>query len=107
FFQAEDGIRDFHVTGVQTCALPIYGCVDAGAVLEHGDGLAGALRHEATPSDSARWCFGWEAPAALRLSPSRQRSGDVVQGTARQIGRASWRERMQTPHGAETGQDRR
>src|SRR5690606_39281367 len=23
FFQAEDGIRDFHVTGVQTCALPI------------------------------------------------------------------------------------
>src|SRR6266511_4494406 len=25
FFQAEDGIRDFHVTGVQTCALPIWG----------------------------------------------------------------------------------
>src|SRR5690625_226564 len=24
FFQAEDGIRDGHVTGVQTCALPIY-----------------------------------------------------------------------------------
>src|SRR5690606_39977540 len=24
FFQAEDGIREFHVTGVQTCALPIY-----------------------------------------------------------------------------------
>src|SRR5690606_40030066 len=23
FFQAEDGIRDFHVTGVKTCALPI------------------------------------------------------------------------------------
>src|SRR5690606_39760673 len=23
FFKAEDGIRDFHVTGVQTCALPI------------------------------------------------------------------------------------
>src|SRR5690606_40332529 len=23
FFQAEDGIRHFHVTGVQTCALPI------------------------------------------------------------------------------------
>src|SRR5690606_39644507 len=27
FFQAEDGIRDFHVTGVQTCALPILLCV--------------------------------------------------------------------------------
>ena len=24
FFQAEDGIRDYDVTGVQTCALPIY-----------------------------------------------------------------------------------
>ena len=23
FFQAEDGIRDYDVTGVQTCALPI------------------------------------------------------------------------------------
>src|SRR5688572_31846387 len=26
FFQAEDGIRDLTVTGVQTCALPIYSC---------------------------------------------------------------------------------
>src|SRR5256885_6970051 len=26
FFQAEDGIRDYKVTGVQTCALPI--CAD-------------------------------------------------------------------------------
>src|SRR5690606_40028750 len=24
FFQEEDGILDFHVTGVQTCALPIW-----------------------------------------------------------------------------------
>src|SRR3981189_3895616 len=28
FFQAEDGIRDYKVTGVQTCALPIF---DVGA----------------------------------------------------------------------------
>src|SRR5205807_2826193 len=28
FFQAEDGIRDYKVTGVQTCALPIYLIVD-------------------------------------------------------------------------------
>src|SRR5690606_31086718 len=34
FFQAEDGIRDFHVTGVQTCALPIYR-QGAGHVLDH------------------------------------------------------------------------
>src|SRR5438874_10240655 len=31
FFQAEDGIRDLYVTGVQTCALPIW---FAGAVLD-------------------------------------------------------------------------
>src|SRR3712207_8164840 len=32
FFQAEDGIRDIGVTGVQTCALPILasGVADAG-----------------------------------------------------------------------------
>src|SRR5699024_808076 len=29
FFQAEDGIRDRNVTGVQTCALPIFGLVTA------------------------------------------------------------------------------
>src|SRR3712207_8385447 len=27
FFQAEDGIRDIGVTGVQTCALPISPCI--------------------------------------------------------------------------------
>src|SRR5207253_4902015 len=31
FFQAEDGIRDGHVTGVQTCALPIWADVAADA----------------------------------------------------------------------------
>src|SRR2546427_12313384 len=30
FFQAEDGIRDLTVTGVQTCALPISGCTASG-----------------------------------------------------------------------------
>src|SRR6266496_5120568 len=28
FFQAEDGIRDLYVTGVQTCALPIFAALD-------------------------------------------------------------------------------
>src|SRR5207248_8588264 len=31
FFQAEDGIRDRTVTGVQTCALPIYAVGRGGA----------------------------------------------------------------------------
>src|SRR5436305_10514261 len=30
FFQAEDGIRDADVTGVQTCALPIFGSARPG-----------------------------------------------------------------------------
>src|SRR5690348_17848385 len=40
FFQAEDGIRDGRVTGVQTCALPIY--------LRHFSpvGLAGGFQME-------------------------------------------------------------
>src|SRR5690625_7316839 len=38
FFQAEDGIRDGHVTGVQTCALPISrsGTAAAAAVPDRG-----------------------------------------------------------------------
>src|SRR5690606_39898903 len=32
YCQAEDGIRDFHVTGVQTCALPI--CVVDGLMID-------------------------------------------------------------------------
>src|SRR6266496_6332882 len=31
FFQAEDGIRDLYVTGVQTCALPIFQLLGIGA----------------------------------------------------------------------------
>src|SRR6266404_3449153 len=47
FFQAEDGIRDKLVTGVQTCALPILGAVPrvrASSTLRGGAGLAGLLR---------------------------------------------------------------
>src|SRR5258707_9391164 len=36
FFQAEDGIRDIGVTGVQTCALPIFGVRFPHANGEHG-----------------------------------------------------------------------
>src|SRR5207249_5082540 len=46
FFQAEDGIRDRNVTGVQTCALPISlshvraFCACAGAAARNGDASA-------------------------------------------------------------------
>src|SRR2546430_17703748 len=43
FFQAEDGIRDWTVTGVQTCALPIYGVR-----------LTGGLFHRHGPRDLER-----------------------------------------------------
>src|SRR5690625_6682404 len=53
FCQAEDGIRDGHVTGVQTCALPISTWQQA----THGEppnctcaGIAEPLRDPATPS---------------------------------------------------------
>src|SRR5256885_10812174 len=36
FFQAEDGIRDYKVTGVQTCALPILASVAPGLPLSLG-----------------------------------------------------------------------
>src|SRR5690606_40004171 len=51
FFRAEDGIRDFHVTGVQTCALPIYEV----QVLQsrdnptYADGMAGAIYGQNPP----------------------------------------------------------
>src|SRR5256885_11977765 len=40
FFQAEDGIRDYKVTGVQTCALPICGMRGIG----NGSSRPGRLR---------------------------------------------------------------
>src|SRR5438093_4068259 len=46
FFQAEDGIRDWSVTGVQTCALPIFPYAAEVVVIDDGsrDGTAEALR---------------------------------------------------------------
>src|SRR5438309_443654 len=47
FFQAEDGIRDGTVTGVQTCALPIWPRDAGGRVRPHAGlrGAAGRPRH--------------------------------------------------------------
>src|SRR6266576_6912637 len=43
FFQAEDGIRDLYVTGVQTCALPIW---VPGCPLQPGERVLRAARFE-------------------------------------------------------------
>src|SRR5205807_3328950 len=53
FFQAEDGIRDYKVTGVQTCALPIL--VSAVTLVV---GYA-ACRHFFSKSFSFLWALGW------------------------------------------------
>src|SRR3712207_7839213 len=50
FFQAEDGIRDIGVTGVQTCALPIFGYMMmglgiAGLSLNFVDGYTAGFFH--------------------------------------------------------------
>src|SRR5690606_39878611 len=39
-----DGIRDFHVTGVQTCALPIYALPPQSSVQTHPRGRAPTRR---------------------------------------------------------------
>src|SRR5690625_5540073 len=54
FFQAEDGIRDGHVTGVQTCALPISEGTERGVDRQEADCRAYA---------AAR---GWEVVAVFR-----------------------------------------
>src|SRR5256885_7091678 len=46
FFQAEDGIRDYKVTGVQTCALPI-------SVLAAGAAEGGGPQRSARPPRGA------------------------------------------------------
>src|SRR3989440_9603618 len=50
FFQAEDGIRDLIVTGVQTCALPIC---PGSSRCAHGARPCGASRSDRTPH--RRW----------------------------------------------------
>src|SRR5256885_11706341 len=51
FFQAEDGIRDYKVTGVQTCALPIWkvSFTKSPGQFSFGDGS-----HYLTPADFAK-----------------------------------------------------
>src|SRR5256886_5700852 len=60
FFQAEDGIRDLTVTGVQTCALPIFQSLRRGALLDLTEqapsaiGGQAALAHEGEGLDQVK-----------------------------------------------------
>src|SRR3712207_9421841 len=93
FFQAEDGIRDIGVTGVQTCALPIY----------REDG-----RRRARQGQPA--LLGLDQPAGQGQADAvpvpavglagEQHALRVLDAGALEIGRASWRERVSVSVGA-------
>src|SRR3712207_7014111 len=73
FFQAEDGIRDIGVTGVQTCALPISGSVARG---RRGISRFLARMADAMPGQSKGRCLA--LPVSLEDPPDPV--GLVVQG---------------------------
>src|SRR2546429_9706784 len=76
FFQAEDGIRDVAVTGVQTCALPIY----ASRVSDRRRGLR--------PRRQIR-------PAAVQRRGGRGLHAPGIEKRRAEIGRASCRGRVE------------
>src|SRR5437016_9018279 len=87
FFQAEDGIRDWSVTGVQTCALPIL------LAAFHTHPLI-ILGNQVYPN----WFY--EAPLILHGKSSAARVEWMIsilertRAAQREIGRASCRERV-------------
>src|SRR5256885_14075669 len=98
FFQAEDGIRDYKVTGVQTCALPIC----RAEASSHSFGLAvriplGASKRNAPLVEAAMTALN-VAEAAERQFKDRQQAAlttaRLTEANAQQIGRASCRERV-------------
>src|SRR5256885_5960958 len=85
FFQAEDGIRDYKVTGVQTCALPISSRPSTNCC------------EDITRSTAVRISAPIAAYCAERSSCGTGSSGEAICGCAvmaLQIGRASCRERV-------------
>src|SRR5690606_39822723 len=93
FFQAEDGIRDFHVTGVQTCALPIF--------------APPAIATTGAPSSTPTIVEAGNCVIAATGAPTnaQYRAAAVSAGCSRatpssKIGRASCRERGEEQGGA-------
>src|SRR5690625_6066162 len=79
FFQAEDGIRDGHVTGVQTCALPILDTFSPSGddELEFEEDLTGIIElppDEKQPSRRRRRSKGRKSRGS-RSGSRRNRSG--------------------------------
>src|SRR5699024_11743850 len=83
FFQAEDGIRDRNVTGVQTCALPILASTAASS--RSVSSLSGAASPDSPPGASGESSsVGSSAAGSI---PSRARSEERRVGKG---GRCRW-----------------
>src|SRR5256885_11455439 len=84
FFQAEDGIRDYKVTGVQTCALPIFArSADGGANEEQLTPTEYKFPQVGNPGTGSSGVGGIQT-VVLKGNPNQ----------AGEIGRASCRERV-------------
>src|SRR5690606_40441565 len=87
FFQAEDGIRDFHVTGVQTCALPI--------LHRHYIAMVSPAMYCATgiPPRGSLVLRAYPSPQSRVLTRLDRRQCEIAFLPYAEIGRASCRER--------------
>src|SRR3712207_9298838 len=91
FFQAEDGIRDIGVTGVQTCALPISE-VDGKPTLVQPEQVNFGLAIDLPKADGSRSLVVASIKGAEEMDFAQFWGAyeDAIQ-----IGRASWRERVE------------
>src|SRR5207253_7558434 len=74
FLQAEDGIRDGHVTGVQTCALPIC----TAGTTSKPNRLQQVPRSAPARTNLSSWASRAASAAASRLSAERIRASSVA-----------------------------
>src|SRR5690606_40850079 len=93
--QAEDGIRGFHVTGVQTCALPIFRTWRD--LRAHGTRQVVALSDTPAPGRDLPGCVeqaaGGDYVEACAYEPGASASPTLESAALQEIGRASCRER--------------
>src|SRR5690606_39526887 len=97
FFQAEDGIRDFHVTGVQTCALPISGDFNTRVLLAINGNRVNDVVYD---SAGLGRTFPIDLDLIERIEFIPGPGGAVYgQNAMFEIGRASCRERVEVQRG--------
>src|SRR5262249_58955832 len=93
FFQAEDGIRGWSVTGVQTCALPILSATVASiSIVEVGTGTGSLTRLLAERAARVE-TFEIDATVADIATQELAGLGNVTLHRTDEIGRASGRGR--------------